>query len=329
MPKAKAKQQATTTRKAAASSKAAAKSKAPPKPREKAKPPARQSLEPVRASRDGHEFHEAWVARKCLGLLLPGADLVGIAVEGFANEDQRGVSNAGNEIADAVLYFGGRANLRHAKRVVVVQVKYSKAAEHKPIRAADAKKTIDKFASAYRDCQQLLGKDKARAKLRFELVTNRPIEPTLVEAIEGLAAQSPLKGDAKAQAKQLADACKLTGKDLAEFAARLEMIGLTGDLRDNKQQLALTLVDWSDARDHMARRRLADIREMARDKAGLIKQHRNVIVRTDVLAALGLSDDKDLLPAPASFPPIAKVVDRVQLDVLPPSSLGPTHPGFV
>ncbi|MCP5281806.1 MAG: hypothetical protein H6930_09505 [Rhodoferax sp.] len=31
---------------------------------------------------------------------------------------------------------------------------------------------------------------------------------------------------------------------------------------------------------------------MARDKASLIKQHRNVIMRTDVLAALGLSDDR-------------------------------------
>ena len=51
--------------------------------------------------------------------------------------------------------------------------------------------------------------------MRFELVTNRPIEPALLKAIEGLAAQSALKGDAKAQAKQVADACKLTGKDLA------------------------------------------------------------------------------------------------------------------
>ncbi|MBC7395552.1 MAG: NACHT domain-containing protein [Variovorax sp.] len=290
------------------------KPKASPKLKRKANPRTRPALDTVRASRDGHEFHEAWVARKCLGLFLPGAELVGIAVEGFANEDQRGVSNAGNEIADAVLYFGGRANLQHAKRVVVVQVKYSKAAEHKPFRAADAKKTIDKFARTYRACKTSLGTEKARAKLRFELVTNRPIAPALLEAIEGLATQLPLEGDAKAQAKQLAGACKLTGKDLAEFAARLNMIGLTGDLRENKQQLALTLVDWSDARDHMARRRLADLREMARDKAGLIKQHRNVIVRTDVLAALGLSDDKDLLPAPASFPPIGKVVDRVQLD---------------
>jgi len=271
-------------------------------------------MDTVRASRDGHEFHEAWVARKCLGLLLPRDELVGIAVEGFANEDRSGVSNEGNEIADAVLYFGRIANLQHAKRVVVVQVKYSKAAELKPFRAADAKKTIGKFARTYRACKTSLGIEKAREKLRFELITNRPIETALVDAIKGLAARSPLSGEAKAQAKQVEVACKLTGKDLAEFAARLEMIGLTGDLRENKQQLELTLADWSDARDHLARRRLADIRDMARDKAGLAKQHLNVIVRTDVLAALHLSDDRDLLPAPASFPPIGKVVDRVQLE---------------
>ncbi|WP_161499728.1 NACHT domain-containing protein [Limnohabitans sp. TS-CS-82] len=290
------------------------KPKALPTLKRKANPRTRPAINTTSASRDGHEFHEAWVARKCLGLLLPGAELVGIAVEGFANEDQHGVSNEGNEIADAVLYFEGRPNLQDAKRVVVVQVKYSKAAEHKPFRAADAKKTIDKFARTYRACKTSLGTEKAREKLRFELVTNRPIAPALLTAIEGLAAKSPLKGDAKAQAKQVADACKLTGKDLVEFATRLDMTGLTGNLRENKQQLALTLVDWSDPRDHMARHRLANIREMARDKAGLVKQHDNVIVRTDVLAALGLYDDKDLLPVPASFPPNGKVVDRVQLD---------------
>jgi hypothetical protein len=307
---AKAKRKSTATRKTATP----LKSKASPRAKTKAKPRTRPAVDTVRASRDGHEFHEAWVARKCLGLLLPRDEMVGIAVEGFANEDQRGVSNEGNEIADAVLYFGRSANLQHAKRVVVVQVKYSKAAELKPFRAADAKKTIGKFARTYRACKASLGTEKARAKLRFQLVTNRPIEPALVEAIRGLAAQSPLKGEARAQAKQVTDACKLAGKDLAEFAARLEMVGLTGDLLENKHQLAHTLVDWSDARDHMARRRLADIRDMARDKAGLIKQHRNVIVRTDVLAALHLTSDRDLLPAPASFPPIGKVVDRVQLE---------------
>lgn len=213
----------TVRRKTATPRKAAPKPKATPKPKRKTDPRVRPEVDTVRASRDGHEFHEAWVARKCLGLLLPGADLVGIAVEGFANEDQRGVSNEGNEIADAVLYFGGRANLQDAERIVVVQVKYSKAAEHKPFRAAQAKKTISKFARTYRACKASLGAVKARAKLRFELVTNRPIEPALLEAIEGLAKKSPLKGDARTQAKQVMDACNLTGKDLAEFAARLDM----------------------------------------------------------------------------------------------------------
>ena len=45
------------------------------------------------------------------------------------------------------------------------------------LERSDAKKTIDKFARTYRACKTLLGTDKARAKLRFELVTNRPIEP--------------------------------------------------------------------------------------------------------------------------------------------------------
>lgn len=305
---------ATAMRRTLSPEKAIPKPKVAPTRKRRADARTRPATDTVRASRDGHEFHEAWVARKCLSLLLPGAELVGIAVEGFANEDQSGVSNEGNEIADAVLYFGGRANLQQAKRVVVVQVKYSKAAEHKPFRAADAKKTIGKFARTYRACKTSLGTEKTREKLRFELVTNRPIEPSLLKAIEGLAAQSALIGDAKVQATQVTEACKLKGKDLAEFVARLDMTGLTGDLSENKRQLALTLVDWSDAQDHMARRRLADIREMARDKAGLVKQHRNVIVRTDVLAALGLSDDKDLLPAPASFPLIGHIVDRVQLD---------------
>ncbi len=42
----------------------------------------------VRASRDGHEFHEAWAARKALQLVIPIDGLIGIAVEGLAPADQ-------------------------------------------------------------------------------------------------------------------------------------------------------------------------------------------------------------------------------------------------
>src|SRR3569833_1184124 len=85
---------------------------------------SRSKFDSTRASRDGHEFHEAWVARKCLRLLLPDDDLIGVAIEGFAGDDQDKVTREANEIADAVLYFGKRASFERARSVVVVQVKY-------------------------------------------------------------------------------------------------------------------------------------------------------------------------------------------------------------
>ena len=274
---------------------------------------SRSKFDSTRASRDGHEFHEAWVARKCLRLLLPDDDLIGVAIEGFAGDDQDKVTREANEIADAVLYFGKRASFERARSVVVVQVKYSKAAELKPFRAADAKKTLDKFARMYRAYKRQHGTKQVRAKLRFELVTNRPILDELTEALRGLVSGTALHGTAKTQAVQIKIACNFHGKDLIEFVSRLQLTGLTGDLRETKHQLAMSLADWSPARDPMASVRLNAVRQLARDKAGLANQHRNLISRTDILTALELQDESDLLPCPTSFPRVGAVVARAQL----------------
>jgi hypothetical protein len=58
----------------------------------------------VRASREGHEFHEAWTARKALQLLLPTDNLVGIAVEGLHPADQAAAAFETVEITDITLY---------------------------------------------------------------------------------------------------------------------------------------------------------------------------------------------------------------------------------
>lgn len=273
----------------------------------------RDNYDSVRASRDGHEFHEAWVARKCLGLLLPTDDFVGLAIEGFSPADQKTAEDAGNEIADAVLYYGQRASFEYANQIVVVQVKYSKASEDKPFRAADAKKTVEKFAKTYRSHKRKHGTEQTREKLRFELVTNRPILAELHDAVAGMTAGIALCGTAKDQAAQVKAACKLQGKDLAEFLSRLHFTGLRGDLRESKHRLSVALADWSAARDPLARVRLHSIRELARDKANLAHQNRNVISRADVLTALELQDEFDLLPCPASFPNVGPVIGRSQL----------------
>ncbi|UVM66142.1 NACHT domain-containing protein [Pseudomonas sp. B21-009] len=273
----------------------------------------REKMDSVRASRDGHEFHEAWVARKCLGLLLPRDKFIGVAIEGFSPIDQTGAEDAGNEIADAVLYYGNAASFEQAHKIVVVQVKYSKASEDKAFRAADAKKTIDKFAKTYRSHKTKYGTAQARDKLRFELVTNRPILGELDDAVAGIIAGTALTGTAKQQADQVKAACKLKGKDLVEFVSRLRFTGLRGDLRESKHRLAVILADWAAARDPQARVRLNSIRELARDKANLANQRRNVISRADILTALELQDEHDLMPCPASFPDVGAVLERSQL----------------
>lgn len=274
---------------------------------------SRAEFESTRASRDGHEFHEAWVARKCLGLVLHTDGLVGVAIEGFAAVDQNNVTKGANEIADAVLYYGKTASFEGADAVVVVQVKYSKAAELKPIRAADAKKTLAKFAKSFADYGNKHGSE-ARAKLHYEFVTNRPILPELLEAIEALRSGNSVVGTANTQAIQLLAACGLGQRDLQAFLACLTLTGLTGDLRQSKHALAIALADWSPARDMMANVRLNAIRQLARDKAGLTSQGRNVISRVDILTALEVSDEDALLPCPSSFPHVGMVVGREQLE---------------
>ncbi|MGE0851869.1 MAG: hypothetical protein AB7O44_19965 [Hyphomicrobiaceae bacterium] len=70
------------------------------------------AIDKVRASRDRHQFHEAWLARRALALLLPHDGLCAIAVEGLSEEDEEGASASTVEIADATFYFGAGASLQ-------------------------------------------------------------------------------------------------------------------------------------------------------------------------------------------------------------------------
>jgi hypothetical protein len=270
-------------------------------------------VDKVRASRDGHEFHEAWAARRALQLVMPKDELIGIAVEGLAPEDQKSATAATIEVADLVLYYGNRTTFEKAKSVVIVQFKYSIASKSKPFRATDATKTLRKFASAFRSHRRKHGTTSVREKLHFELITNRPVLQALSRAIEGIASGASLKGDPKKQATQVKTACGLTGADLVEFVRKLRVTGLAGNLKNIKQDLSRVLADWSTAPDAMARARLGNMRLLLREKAGSTGEGQNLIRRVDVLDALEVQSPDDLFPCPASFPQVGKIVRREQL----------------
>jgi hypothetical protein len=268
----------------------------------------------VRASKDGHQFHEAWLARCALALLLPRDTLYAIAVEGLAEADEEDVSEATVEIADATFYFGSAASFEACARMEMAQFKYSIAACDKPLRVADARKTLVKFAAAEADFNGKHGAVTVSAKMTYSLNTNRPISTGMLEAFRAASkGEAPASGDGKAQLDQLRATVPLTGDQLRSFASRVVLVGRMENLRDLERGNARTIADWSASDDVLARARLGDLRQMMRDKAGSAGQRNNLVKQVDVLAALGLAEETDLLPTPQAFPEVGEVVKRAQL----------------
>ena len=274
-----------------------------------------KKVDKVRASRDGHEYHETWAARRAMQLLWPDSDLVAIAIEGLSPSDQQDAVAEAADIADFALYYGSKPNFKDASRVTVGQFKYSVADKDTDFRASHAKKTITKFAETFQDYKRRYGAAGVHEKLDFELATNRPIYCPLLTAIDAIAQEQPTTGEVAKQASQFINSSELTGRSLVEFAAKFNVVGLNDSLAETRGRLASLLVDWSATKDASAAARLGRLRQMVRDKAGHVGMDQNLIVRTDILAALEIGDAADLLPCRSAIADVGvgKVVPREQL----------------
>ena len=274
----------------------------------------RHLVDKVRASRDGHEYHEAWTARKAMQLLWPDSDLAAIAVEGLSPTDQAHASAQTIQIADITLYYDGhQPTFENAKRTHIVQIKYSVSNEAKEFRASDAKKTIQKFAETYREYKKRYGTKAVHDKLEFQLITNQPIYKPFRRAINDIACGLPHTGEIEKQAKQFKSATGLDEEQLCAFAQKFTPLSRQESLPATKDELASLLVDWSATSDSVAKARLGQLRDLVRTKAGHAGTNQNFITRTDILAALQIGDQKDLLPCEPALADVGEVLEREQL----------------
>ncbi len=277
-------------------------------------PRASDPINKARAAKDGNEYHETWTARHAMKLLLPGSELVGIAVEGLAKSDERTAGPEAVEVADLTFYFGNRVGLEYADQVRITQFKYSIRDGNKELRAASAKETLKKFGATYKRLRRAHGAKLVNKKLAFEFHTNRPIFEPLQEAIEALSTGRTTSGEVKNQANQFQDACGLSGSSLMQFATRCRILSLNDTLRAASSELTQQVVDWSGGSyDAIAKARLGTLRRLVREKAGTAGDPHNVIEHTDILAAFGLSEAADLLPCPSALTEVAEVITREQL----------------
>lgn len=266
----------------------------------------------VRASRDGHEFHEIWTARKATQMLLPNNKLKAIAVEGLSPRDQLGASRETMEIADLVYYFGCGAgfDFESAEQVVITQFKYFVSCKGRDYRVHHAKKTIKKFAEAYKDHIRRYGAGSVKDKLSFEIVTNRPICGLFRKVV--FPSPKEKAGRVQGQINLIKRYTDFSGDQLIEFIHKIEVIGRAGDISTIRRNLGERLIDWSAAADAMASARLGKLLELVRRKAGQAGAADNIIAQTDVLDALGIGDISDLLPCEPSLPEFGNPFEREQ-----------------
>ena len=266
-------------------------------------------IDNVRASREGHTYHDTWTARVALELLTPTTTLIAIAVEGLSTEDAQIVSVAATEIADLVRYRGG-VGIAQASHVEVVQFKYSITGASVPMRATDVRKTLAKFAKADTDFAAVVGAERGREVVRYELVTNRPFHPNLLAAIDGVRRGLDLSGDVAGQASAVTEACKLAPFALVSLFDRLTLSGDSSTAPEVRVSVHRTIANWGGATDTLSRMRLSNLLKLCRDKAGAGGQYNNVIRRVDVLAALEIAHENELFPTPDAFPAVGQTIDR-------------------
>lgn len=270
-------------------------------------------VDSVRASRDGHQFHEAWVARRALGLLLPRFDLCGIAVEGLSEGDEEGAPAASVEIADATFYYGKGTSFESCARIEIAQFKYSISKAGTPLRIADLRKTLVKFAATEKELLSKHGAEAVARKVTYSINSNRPFALDLFEAFSSASTGMPAASvDADAQLSQLRSAVKLSAEGLRRFADRVLLVGRMDSLEAVERGNARTVADWSASNDALARARIGDLRDVVRKKAGSHGQRDKIVTQVDVLSALGLGHESELLPTPQAFPEVGNVVRRAQ-----------------
>lgn len=267
------------------------------------------AIDKVRASRDGHSYHEMWAARVALELLHPSSTLRILTVEGFSIEDEPSVSDSATEIADLVRYRNG-IDINTASSIEVLQLKYSIARADQGIRAFDIRKTLEKFAATDADFTKRVGPDRVGAAVRYEIITNRPFSPGLVDAFQGLHDGRNLEGDAADQAKYIKDALPDLADKLTSFLSRISLNGSQGTLTDTQGAVRRTLADWTVPNDPLTKVRLDNLRNLVRDKAGSKGQGNNHIDRVTLLACLEVDDERDLFPTPDAFTTIPEIVER-------------------
>jgi len=271
----------------------------------------------VRASRAGDQFHYLWAARRALELLTPQSGLVAITIEGASPSELQaaGTVETGEQLIDIAEYYGSTA-IEKATIVRYMQLKHSTLRVDEIWQPSGLEKTITGFAERYAALRKKLPAERLHEKLEFWFVTNRPISPHFVEAVEDAATQRAPHHPTDLD--KLKSFTSLDGAELASFCKMLRFEGRQDDYWTQRNILSHDVSGYLPELDVDAPMRL---KELITRKALPESVTNPAITKMDVLRALQ-TDETALFPAPCLIERIDNAVLREQEQALVSAIVG-------
>jgi len=140
----------------------------------------------------GDDFHLLWASRKAMELLLPNSKLKLLSIEGPVGAESMLDIDGDKLLAiDLAEYYGGET-FEKAEEVIVSQLKYSTRTPEKTWTASRicVSKNKNKTNSIVRRLAETFefyytyGRDKVLERLKIKLISNRPVNRKLKDALE-------------------------------------------------------------------------------------------------------------------------------------------------
>ena len=267
----------------------------------------------ARGSNTGDDFHELWVTRQALRLLLGENGLDAVAVEGLNARDEAGMSPDTWDGVDCTLYFGGRS-AAVAASVQIEQLKYSAANPKKPWTVARLvsgtrrdRSVIARLAKAWKG---LAASRPADSPPHAVLISNQPVVHEVLSAVKRAArlhvVPTRKPNPTEPTEARLAYAAGLNIADFRTFASELHFEAGARSRFALEERVFREIAGWTDQNIQQV---VTGLRQFVRQRM-MPESAGELITRESVLLHFGASHGDALFPCPSAIVSTDTLVSR-------------------
>jgi len=246
-------------------------------------------------SRAGDVFHYRWAARRALRLLYPKSTLIAVYIEGSPEEKKEG---------ESVIDVTEEHKQEGIRSIEYFQLKHTSTQNDSTFTVSDLKDTIVGFSKRY---IQHFGKGVVPlnvSTVSFTVITNRKIDDTFKSNIAKLGKGETLNQRAQATIENYTN---LKSEQLRQFCSLIHLEDGHGDYEVQKQELQKELGRLFAS--EVDSQHIVNIVALVQEK--VLPRSDGKITKEDILDRFGISNERQLYPAPAQWENLNKVIKRV------------------